>query len=564
MTRRLGLLFVFAALLFEGPAGMGRGLSLKPGGPGSLHIIAIGISRYEVPNGLALAYCTLDAVAFANSLQQVADSTFTSVKKHLLIDAQATFAGVQKGIDSVIAAARPEDTFVFYFAGFSTVNRKSGELYLVTSNATSLDDDARLEAEAISGLALKVWFTKVQARNQLIVLDAGPSTFETLRTYYDQESRSLQNLLGQNLMMLTVQPYSFEINRFQHGIFTQSLLEGLSGRAANPLTTSGSITAWGLESFVSRSLFEYADVEQRKNFRADRYIRGNDFPLGRAPRSARDTSTGRSPRRGVTLEEEPPPPPPVSAVKTGPKKYALVFATDVYDNWASLTNPSFDASTISAVLKEDYGFKTELVLDAPRDTILTRLLDYSEKTYNDNDELFVFFAGHGDFNEVVNQGYIVARDSKAKKDDRLRNTYLSHSQLRDVIDNIPCKHIFLVLDVCFGGTFDQRITKGGHRGDDEYDEVSREKYIERKMKLKTRMYLTSGGKEYVPDGREKQHSPFARKFIEALRSYGGKDRTLTLGKIKGYVEKIEPEPRAGEFGANEPGSDFIFVLPPDK
>lgn len=79
------------------------------------------------------------------------------------------------------------------------------------------------------------------------------------------------------------------------------------------------------------------------------------------------------------------------------------------------------------------------------------------------------------------------------------------------------------------------------------------------MKFKTRLYLTSGGKEYVPDGRPGMHSPFTRKILEALRGYGGKDGILTVNEIITAVEKVEPQPRFGEFGDNEPGSDFILI-----
>ena len=37
-----------------------------------------------------------------------------------------------------------------------------------------------------------------------------------------------------------------------------------------------------------------------------------------------------------------------------------------------------------------------------------------------------------------------------------------------------------------------------------------------------RLHLTSGEITSVPDGRAGQHSPFARRFIASLRTYGGK------------------------------------------
>jgi hypothetical protein len=70
--------------------------------------------------------------------------------------------------------------------------------------------------------------------------------------------------------------------------------------------------------------------------------------------------------------------------------------------------------------------------------------------------------------------------------------------------------------------------------------------------------MTSGGKNYVPDGRPGKHSPFASKLLEALRSYGGAYRVLTSAKIWMSVETAKPEPRFGTFGDNEPGSEFVF------
>jgi hypothetical protein len=47
--------------------------------------------------------------------------------------------------------------------------------------------------------------------------------------------------------------------------------------------------------------------------------------------------------------------------------------------------------------------------------------------------------------------------------------------------------------------------------------------------------------------------------LEALRGYGGKQGILTITGILSYVERVTPEPRQGEWGANEPGSDFVFI-----
>jgi hypothetical protein len=82
----------------------------------------------------------------------------------------------------------------------------------------------------------------------------------------------------------------------------------------------------------------------------------------------------------------------------------------------------------------------------------------------------------------------------------------------------------------------------------------------RKLRYKTRKYLTSGGKEYVSDGIPGKHSPFVEKFIESLRSLGGEDGILTLAEIQANLEKLKQLPRFGSFGEDESLSDFVFIL----
>ena len=197
-----------------------------------------------------------------------------------------------------------------------------------------------------------------------------------------------------------------------------------------------------------------------------------------------------------------------------------------------------------------------MVENPTRNEVLAKLKEYAKKKFNPQDQLMIFFAGHGKFDEYFGEGYVVCKNSL--KDDEGNSSYISHSSLRTVVNNISCEHTLLVMDVCFGGTIDPFIARANHRGED-YTEMSHSEFIARKLKFRTRRYLTSGGKEYVPDGTPGHHSPFTRKFLEALRNYGGHDRILTLGELVLHFERVKPEPRFGEFGTNEPGSDFIFI-----
>jgi len=239
------------------------------------------------------------------------------------------------------------------------------------------------------------------------------------------------------------------------------------------------------------------------------------------------------------------------------KDYALLFGVDNYDHWQSLLNPVNDISTVENELKINYNFITEKFINFTKNEVYSTLRKYAQIQFNDDDQLFIFFAGHGKFDEVFKEGFLVARDSK--RDDENNDSYISHSILKQRIDNIPCRHIFLVIDACFGGALDPVIAQSDSRGENIYSEITKPEFIKRKLKFKTRKYLTSGGKEYVPDGRPGEHSPFARKLLEAFRTYGGSDGILTLSKLNNYIEKVKPEPRFGSFGSDEPGSDFIFI-----
>ena len=234
------------------------------------------------------------------------------------------------------------------------------------------------------------------------------------------------------------------------------------------------------------------------------------------------------------------------------KDYALLFAVDSYAHWEDLRKPLSDAETIQQDLQSIYGFEVELIQNPTRERILEALLRYAEKQYTKKDQLLIFFAGHGHFNPGFKEGYLVAQDTQTPDNDITMGSYLSHSEFRNIVDRMSCNHIFLVLDTCYSGTFDERLAMRGE-GENVPKSFSTAD-IERKLTYKTRWYLTSGGKEQVPD-----ESLFARTLLEALRGKGGSDNILTIKEILTYFEDLSnPKPRASGFGSDEPGSDFLL------
>lgn len=242
------------------------------------------------------------------------------------------------------------------------------------------------------------------------------------------------------------------------------------------------------------------------------------------------------------------------AVMADRKDYALLFGINKYDNWNDLVNPVFDVQAIGKELEERYGFQVEIVLDSEQDEVMTKLREYAQINFKPQDQLFIFFAGHGQYDDVFGEGFLVAKNSL--RNDVSKNSYISHNRIRSNINNIPCEHIFLSMDVCFGGTFDPMLASSRAA---DYELSNDKEYLVRKLSKKTRKYLTSGSKEYVSDGVAGDHSPFARNMLEALKSNGGEDRILILDEIKAYMERLKSTPRFGSFGSDVNGSDFVFI-----
>lgn len=241
------------------------------------------------------------------------------------------------------------------------------------------------------------------------------------------------------------------------------------------------------------------------------------------------------------------------AISIDRNDYALLFATDVYEHWDDLTNPVYDAETIAGELEDRYGFTVDIIKNASDQQVLTTLREYNQRNFRPQDQLFIFFAGHGQYDEVFKEGYVVARNSL--KNDPGKTSYVSYNRIRQIIDQIPSEHIFLVMDVCYGGTFDELVASRAL-----YDDIDRNEFIVDKLSIKTRKYLTSGGKTYVPDGTPGNHSPFAKRFIEALRTNGGNDQVLTVAEIGVSLQKLPTTPQMGSFGTDEKGSEFLFIV----
>jgi hypothetical protein len=235
------------------------------------------------------------------------------------------------------------------------------------------------------------------------------------------------------------------------------------------------------------------------------------------------------------------------------KYYALIIGNDDYKFIRKLETAKNDAREIANVLKNVYGFKVTLLLDATRHDIVQAINDL-RKDLRENDNLLVYYAGHGEFDETASKAYWLPVD--AQRDDD--TNWILADRISSNMRRISSKHILVVADSCYSGTFTRRAVT------DLAADQSRDRYLHKMRTKKSRTLLASGGNEPVSDIGGNGHSVFAASFLQGLNEI--EKNTFTAEEL--YYEQIK-ERVAGNAdqtpeyniirNSGHDGGDFIFV-----
>jgi hypothetical protein len=539
--------------------------------PQNVYVLAIGINHYKIIN---LEYSVKDTTA----VSEAAARTFKNSSVHVvrLADAEATKAKIHDAIQQFALNSHAGDLFLLSFSGFTFTKSKNGspEVYLAPSDTVMSDGcqkaDCVDESSLISGTLLNSWMTQMHAQRQIILFDMNDTDklIPIFENRWRKESCAVGPEASKRVLLVTNHGGGLE-DAAHGGFLTWSFLKQL-GQPRDKGINSAFRLQQGLYEALDPGIVADKDTQEIKSslfsarfsFRAE--LLGGDFlidgPLAgvKTTELLRDSGLGAlcysdpaGATRGLAAEE--PKPEDAPAQSKQPTNYALVVASDDYKSWPVLRNPKFDATTIENDLATKYGFKVEHLWNPTRDQLRHKLDELHARHFNDQDQLFIFIAGHGDYDETNDIGYLVFPDTPLG---HVYDTEMNLQELRQRIDTIPAKHIFLAMDSCFAGSLDPSLGGGG-RG--MYDPIPLAKLQQRTAEKKTRYFITSGGKEYVPDGTPGNHSPFASLFILALEKGSNATGYLNLSQLPHYFERLSTVPRAGNLGHNEDGADFFFV-----
>ena len=248
----------------------------------------------------------------------------------------------------------------------------------------------------------------------------------------------------------------------------------------------------------------------------------------------------------------------VSSIDFG-SYYALIIGNNRYPQMPDLATAVSDAERAEKVLRDQYGFKTSLLVNATRYDILSELNRLREQL-TDKDNLLIYYAGHGEIDRINMQGYWLPVDAEPNS----TANWISNVSITEQLNAMKAKHVMVVADSCYSGLLTRSSLA---RLDVDLTDEVRRKWMNVMAKTRSRTVLTSGGVKPVMDSGGGNHSIFAEAFFDALESNtnileGYKIYRDVANKVQASAAKfsVEQTPQYAPIrhGGHESG-EFLFV-----
>ncbi len=448
------------------------------------------------------------------------------------------------------------------FIGLTELNasEKNSELMVAWNNLLAKEQAKFNIGRFFKRKEVYLDFALTSTKNRTIDLKsrivAGPQT-ELSKTDIE-EAISSYDFTGKSGLGLMFNIESFNRDIMKSAIWV-TFINMNTGTVIFTERRTGKPSGIGVRNFWGNSVLNMMETISRKDF--DNWTKGN-YRLSSEPTStvAKASEKPKVTREVPAKSAQPIPSESVNEAKVatamagsksvvpGGKYYALLIGVSRYvDDRLNLDNPVKDAQKIKKVLTENYSFEPDnaIVLENPtRGDIFSALYKLRNKiTVNDN--LFIFYAGHGYWDEKIKQGYWWPRDADASDP----SNWLSNSDLREQLRGISSAHTLLVSDACFsGGLFRTR------------DPNMKTASIDYQMlyKLPSRRAITSGTLTAVPDNSVfveyllKRLAQNTDQFLPAQQLFN----TLRMAVINNSAT-VPQEGVIAETG--DEGGDFIFL-----
>jgi hypothetical protein len=241
--------------------------------------------------------------------------------------------------------------------------------------------------------------------------------------------------------------------------------------------------------------------------------------------------------------------------------YALIIGNQDYQVLEHLQTPRNDAERAGQLLKEKYGFTVQVIEDA-NDVAMLRALNDLNKVLQPNDNLLIYYAGHGTRLKTggADAGYWLPVNAERPPDDTF---WVPNEQITAHLARLPARRVLVVADSCYAGLLssDPGVNMFGTENQFSLD------YVKYKLPKRTRLLLASGGDQPVLDTGGQGDSVFARAFLDVLGANSGILSTPSLfaqvqarvktGAARNNFTQV-PEFKAIKSAGHELG-DFFFI-----
>lgn|GEM_PF-5909740 len=235
------------------------------------------------------------------------------------------------------------------------------------------------------------------------------------------------------------------------------------------------------------------------------------------------------------------------------KNYLLVIGINLYKHHNNLRNAVKDAKSLAALLEKRYIFhevKSLFNRDATRENIIRTIEGYELKI-SKNDNLLIFFSGHGYYRKKSKTGYLIPHDAEADTS----SGFIENSSLINLLRAIDARHILLVFDSCFSGSI--LISK----------DAGMKAVAEAVESIPSRHAMAAANIELASDGIAGSNSPFTKVLLEKL--YQNDHHKLPVSHL--FIETrmrlkdkgAKQTPIGGSINAHfdfDEGGEFIFYL----
>lgn len=228
------------------------------------------------------------------------------------------------------------------------------------------------------------------------------------------------------------------------------------------------------------------------------------------------------------------------------RNVAVFIGINDYKYWDKLNNAVYDCNAIAEVLAERYQFDRENMIklyntDVTRQNIMD-MFDSLQKVLGRNDNLILYYAGHGHYNDDSKFGYWVPSEARMEKP----SDYISNNDIKAYLGAIQTRHTLVIADACFAGS----LMRG-------------EASMELREDALSRWVFTSGDLENVDDGPAGQNSPFATAVVRVLKNNNkdflrADEMFKQVQKIMAASPNVQQRPKAKPIKDIDQGGIFVF------